>query len=142
MKTTTITAGAAAYIAHLEAIGKKASTLGTTKRSLDLLVAHLGEKKEIGKILHVHVDAFLKSEPATMLKDKPRAEASVLQIRRIVCAALVWWKEQGYCDRLPLPAAEKAIMEKHANAAAKRAAKAAKAAAKTTEPTDDDAEQE
>ncbi len=130
-KTITLKAGAAAHLVHLESIGKKPSTLGTTKRTLDLLVAHMGEDKEIVKILPVHVDAFFKSEAATMLRGKPRAEASILQIRRIVRAALVWWHEQGYSDRLPLPASEKAIQEKHANAAEKRAKKGTAADAGT-----------
>jgi hypothetical protein len=136
-KTITLKAGAAAHLVHLEAIGKKPSTLGTTKRTLDLLVAHMGEDKGVGKILPVHVAGFYKSEAATMLKGKPRAEASVLQIRRIVRAALVWWHKQGYSDRLPLPTSEKAIQEKHANAEARRATKGKKKdAAPAVEPTD------
>ena len=136
-KTITLKAGAAAHLVHLDAIGKKASTLGTAKRTLDLLVAHMGEDKEVGKILPVHVDAFFKSEAATMLKGKPRAEASVLQIRRIVRTALVWWHEQGYCAKLPLPASEKAIQEKHANAVARQATKGKKKdATPAVEPTD------
>ena len=140
MSETSITlkAASAAYIVHLGAVGKKPSTLGTVKRTLDLLTEAMGEDKEVGKILPVHVAAFYKSESATILKGKPRAEASVLQIRRIVRAALVWWHEQGYSDRLPLPAAEKAIQEKHANAAEKRAKKgtAADASTEPTDPTD------
>ena len=136
-KTITLKAGAAAHLVHLEAIGKKPSTLGTAKRTLDLLVAQMGEDKEIGKILPVHVAAFFKSEAATMLKGKPRAEASVLQIRRIVRTALVWWHEQRYSAKLPLPAADKAIQEKHAQAAEKRTKKGAVADAGTgTEPTE------
>ena len=134
-KPITLKAGAAAYLVHLEAIGKKPSTLGTVKRALDLLTEAMDEDKEVGKILPVHVDGFYKSEAATMLRGKPRAEASILQIRRIVRAALVWWHEQGYSDRLPLPASEKAIQEKHANAAEKRAKKGTTADA-GTEPTD------
>lgn len=34
---------------------------------------------------------------------------------------MVWWHEQGYSERLALPASEKAIQEKHANATARRA---------------------
>jgi hypothetical protein len=142
-KTITLKAGAAAYLVHLKAIGKKPSTLGTAKRTLDLLTAHMGEDKEVGKILPVHVDGFYKSEAATTLKGKPRAQASVLQIRRIVRAALVWWHEQGYSDKLPLPASEKAIQEKHANAAARRATKAKSKEAEPTDasaPTEDEAD--
>ena len=140
MSETSITlkAASAAYIVHLGAVGKKPSTLGTVKRTLDLLTEAMGEDKEVGKILPVHVDGFYKSEAATMLRGKPRAEASVLQIRRIVRAALVWWHEQGYSARLPLPASERAIQEKHANAAEKRAKKgtAADASTEPTDPTD------
>jgi hypothetical protein len=118
-------AAAAAYVVHLGATGSKPSTIGTVKRTLDLLIEALGEDKEVGKILAVHVDGFYKSEAATMLKGKPRATASVLQIRRIVRAALVWWHEQGFSDRLPLPAAERAIQAKHEHAAEKRAKKGA-----------------
>ena len=139
MSETSITlkAASAAYIVHLGAVGKKPSTLGTVKRTLDLLTEAMGEDKEVGKILPVHVAAFYKSESATMLKGKPRAEASILQIRRIVRAALVWWQEQGYSDKLPLPASEKAIQEKHANAVARQATKGKKKdATPAVEPTD------
>ena len=128
-------AAAAAYVVHLGANGSKPSTVGTVKRTLDLRVEALGEDKEVGKILAVHVDGFYKSEAATMLKGKPRATASVLQIRRIVRAALVWWHEQGYSDKLALPAAERVIQEKHAHAAEKRAKKGTAADA-STEPTE------
>ena len=133
-------AAAAAYVVHLGANGSKPSTVGTVKRTLDLLTEAMGEDKEVGKILPVHVDGFYKSEAATMLKGKPRATASILQIRRIVRAALVWWHEQGYSDKLALPAAEKVIQEKHAHAAEKRAKKGtakeeATASEPATEPT-------
>jgi len=143
MSETSITlkAASAAYVVHLGAVGKKPSTIGTVKRTLDLLTEAMGEDKEVGKILPVHVDGFYKSEEATMLKGKPRAQASVLQIRRIVRAALVWWHEQGYTARLPLPAAEKAIQDKHANAAARRAKKSkATDAEPTAEPVTDGSE--
>ena len=140
-KTMTLKAAAAAYVVHLGANGSKPSTIGTVKRTLDLLTEAMGEDKEVGKILPVHVDGFYKSEAATMLKGKPRATASVLQIRRIVRAALVWWHEQGYSDKLPLPASERAIQAKHEHAAEKRSKKSATTDASTepapaVEPTD------
>ena len=113
--TVTLKDACGRYLEHLKAIGKKPSTLGTARRTMDLLIADMGEDKEVGKILPLHVDKFFKSEAATMQpgKDgpKPRAEASVLQIRRIVRAALVWWKEEGYSERLPIPASEKHFIE-------------------------------
>ena len=113
--TVTLKDGCGRYVEHLKSIGKKPSTLGTTKRSLNLLIAEMGEAKEINKILPVHVDRFFKSESATMQpgKDglKQRAEASILQIKRIVRSALVWWHEQGYSKRIPIPASEKKFIK-------------------------------
>jgi len=115
----TLKDAATKYVEHLETIGKKPSTLGTTRRTLDLLAAHMGESKEVGKILTVHVSGFFKSEAATMQpgKDgpKPRAEASILQIRRIVRSALVWWQEQGFIEDVPLPKEEKKFLEPRKN---------------------------
>ena len=107
------------YIKHLEAIGKRPSTVKTAQRTMDLFVGHLGEDKETAKILPVHVAGFFKSEAATTLRDKPRAKASILQIRRIVRGALVFWHEQGYLDSVPLPKDEKKFLEPKTNGKAK-----------------------
>jgi len=119
--TVTLKDACGRYLEHLKSIGKKPSTLGTTRRTLDLLIAEMGESKEVGKILPLHVDKFFKSEAATMQpgKDGPklRAEASQLQIKRIVRSALVWWKEENYSSRLPLPASEKRYLEPKAKKA-------------------------
>ena len=117
MKTIiTLKDAATKYIEYLDAIGKKPSTLGTTRRTLDLLATHMGESKEVGKILTVHVAGFFKSESATTQRGKdgprPRAEASILQIRRIIRSALVWWHEQGFlAGDVPLPKTEKKFLE-------------------------------
>ena len=103
--------GAAQYIEHLEAIGKKPSTVGTARRTMDLFVGHLGEGKEVAKILPVHVAGFFKSEAATTLNEKPRAKASILQIRRIVRSALVFWHEQGYAATVAIPKEDKRFIE-------------------------------
>ena len=114
--TTTLKEACELYFEHMKEIGQKPSTLGTIQRTLALLVEEMGEAKELGKILVVHVDKFFKSETATMQtgKDglKPRAPASALQIRRIVRMALVWWKETGLIERLALPAEDRKFVEK------------------------------
>jgi len=113
------------YVEHQRKAGQKASTLGTIQRTLALLMEEMGEEKEVGKILPVHVDKFFKSERATMqpMKGglKPRAQASVLQIRRITRMALVWWKEVGFTERLAIPGDEKKFAEKAEKRAAERA---------------------
>jgi len=137
--TATLKDACGRYLEHLKAIGKKPSTLGTTRRTLDLLIAEMGETKEVGKILPLHVDKFFKSESATMQsgKDgpKPRAEASVLQIRRIVRSAFIWWKKENYSARLTLPATEKRYLEPKAKKAKTDIPKQTrKAKAKTEKP--------
>ena len=99
------------YLQHLQAKNQKPSTVGTARRTLALLVAVMGEEKELAKILPVHVNKFFNSEAATMLKGKLRAQASVLQIRRIVRGALMWWHEQGWVANVPLPASERHFLE-------------------------------
>ena len=103
------------YIEHLVATGQRPSTVGTAKRSLALFEEGLGAKKVIAKIMPVHVAGFFKSEAATTQpgKDgpKPRAKASILQIRRIVRSALVWWQEQGYAATVAIPKEDKRFLE-------------------------------
>jgi hypothetical protein len=115
MTTTTLKEACEAYTAHMKEKGQSQSTLGTIQRTLALLVDEMGEEKDVGKILPLHVDKFFKSERATMQPGKEgmkaRADASVLQIRRIVRSALVWLHEQGLSVRLPLPATEKKYVE-------------------------------
>ena len=112
-------AGIEAYVEHLTGIGKKASTVGTAKRTLALFEESLGAKKVIAKIMPVHVAGFFKSDAATTLRDKPRAQASILQIRRIVRAALVWWHEQGITAGVALPKDEKKYLKPRAGRIAK-----------------------
>jgi len=113
-QTMTLKDACKQYIEHLHAIGKKPSTIGTVTRALDLLIADMGEAKEIANILPVHLVKFFKSEAATMQpgKDgpKPRAEASVLQIKRIVRQSIVWFHAQGWSEKVGLPEAEKRFL--------------------------------
>ena len=113
--TVTLKDACGRYLEHLKAIGKKPSTIGTARRTLDLLIAEMGEDKEVGKILPLHVDKFFKSDAATMQQGKdgmkPRAEASQLQIKRIVRSAIVWWHEENYSKTVALPKAEKRFLE-------------------------------
>ena len=117
------------YIEHLTAIGKKPSTVGTAKRTMALFGEHLGAKKVVAKIMPVHVAGFFKSDAATTLRDKPRAKASILQIRRIVRGALMFWHEQGHLETVPLPKDEKKFLEPRTSGKAKAEATEAQPAA-------------
>ncbi len=115
--TKTLKEACEQYLEHLKAVGKKPSTLGTARRTLDLLISEMGEDKEVKKILPLHVDKFFKSESATMQpgKDgpKPRAQASILQIRRIVRQSLVYWHEQGFSPSVALPREDKKYLDEN-----------------------------
>ena len=91
----TVAEGAEAYRARLESEGKSPSTCATTKRTLALLVAHLGADREVGDVASNDVDDFFASEAATKQRGKPRASASIAQLRGIVRAAFAWWQKQG-----------------------------------------------
>ena len=110
-KQITLKNAAESYIQHLQDKGQKPSTVGTARRTLALLVAEMGEEKDVAKILPVHVNKFFHSEAATTLKGKPRAEPSVLQIRRVVRAALVHWHHRRWLASVPLPASDKHFLE-------------------------------
>jgi hypothetical protein len=125
-KTMKLSDACEKYVESQETKGQSASTLGTIRRTLKLLEGEMGADKEVEKILPVHVDKFFKSEAATMQpgKDglKPRAEPSVLQIRRIVRMAIAWWHQEGIIERLPLPGSEKGLAEKKSKAKAEEPA--------------------
>ncbi|MBI5526559.1 MAG: hypothetical protein HY897_09500 [Deltaproteobacteria bacterium] len=96
------------YLAHLEDLGKSESTRYTVTLDLRMLTAHLGEDKELAKILPVHVAGFFKSDPVNKIGDpaRDRRPATVLQIKRITRQFLVWAEEQGYMASVPLPKEE------------------------------------
>ena len=142
MTTKTLKDATELYLTHLAAIGKKPSTIGTARRTLDLLIADMGEDKEIAKIMPVHVSKFFKSEAATMLRGKPRAEASVLQIRRIVRSTLVWWHTEGLISTIPVPADEKRFLEPKGEKKAKKETKAPGTKSRTKSGTKSSAKKE
>jgi len=105
----------AQHIDHLKTTGRKKSTVNTTLRSLELLEADLGATKIVSKIMPMHIAVFFKSEPANIIISqdgpRPRAATSILQIRRNIRSALVWWTEQGYIDAVPLPKEERRFVK-------------------------------
>lgn len=78
----------------LEAQGKSPSTCATTKRTLALLVAHLGAERDAGVVVAQDLDVFFASDAATKQRDKPRAPASIAQLRGIVRATFAWWQKR------------------------------------------------
>ena len=101
------------YIKHLEEEGKSKSTRYTVNLDLGYLMQELGEKKELKNILTVHIAKFFKSEIVNTSKNKPRSIHTINQIKRIVRQFLVWCKEQGYIDVLPLTKEESKFLVKN-----------------------------
>jgi len=116
-KTTTIKEAAEKYVAHLTELGKNERTIITYGRHLDLAIAHFGEGKDIAKILPVHVSAFFKSDAVNKLirepkkegearTERPRSHHTIAQSKRVFRMMLVFCKEQGLLDKVPLPKEE------------------------------------
>ncbi|HPQ70626.1 MAG TPA: hypothetical protein PKW95_15990 [bacterium] len=126
-KTTTIKEAAEKYVAHLTELGKNERTVITYGRHLDLAVAHFGEGKDIAKILPVHVSAFFKSDAVNKLirepkkegetrTERPRSPHTIAQTKRVFRQMLVYCKDQGWTDKVPLPKEELARVKETAEA--------------------------
>jgi hypothetical protein len=124
-KTITMKNAVEKYLAYLEGLGKSKSTCYTVGLDLRMLIADMGEDKELAKILPVHVAGFFKSEPVNKIGDPPRDRrpATVLQIKRITRQFLVWAEEQGYLSTVPLPREELERAKRSGNEADEKPAK-------------------
>ncbi len=107
----TITQALPEYLEYLKGQSKKESTINTIGRLLKHLVGHLGEQKQMGKILPAHIAGFFKSNRATKVKGRPMAEPTRLQIRRVTRQFLVWTNETGMIDKVPLPREEMKLVK-------------------------------
>jgi hypothetical protein len=104
MKDITLHEGAQAYIEHLRAQGKKDRTLYTYGRDLQQMEAFFGEDKKLKSILSPHVGKFLKSDELLRLPNgTERAKPTVEKTVRVLRMFLLWAKETGRIDKLPLP---------------------------------------
>lgn len=92
-----------AFLDHLKAIGKKDRTVYTYGKDLDQVMAFFKADKELTKILPVHVAKFLKSDELLKLPGgKDRAKPTVDKTVRVLRMFLVWAKDTGRIDKLPL----------------------------------------
>ena len=132
-KSITIKEAAEKYVAHLTELGKNERTVITYGRHLDLAVAHFGEGKDIAKILPVHVSAFFKSDAVNKLirepkkegearTERPRSPHTIAQTKRVFRQMLVYCKDQGWTDKVPLPKEELARVKETAEAEAAESA--------------------
>jgi site-specific recombinase XerD len=104
MKDCTLHEGAQAYLEHLRAQGKKERTLYTYGRDFEQMEAFFGADRKLKTILAPHVGKFLKSDALVKLpKGGDRAKPTVDKTIRVFRMFLVWAKETGRIEKLPLP---------------------------------------
>ena len=103
-RETTLHDAAQAYLEHLKSTGKSEATIYTYGKDFELIEGHFGADRKLTAILPAHVGKFFKSD--TLLK-KPsgedRAKPTTDKTKRVFRMFLVWAKEQGHIDSLPLP---------------------------------------
>lgn len=92
------------HLEYLKAQGKSDRTLYTYSNDLEQVEAFFGPDKKLSAILIPHVAGFLKSDALLKMHgDKDRSEITVKKTVRVFRTFLIWAKEQGYIDKLPLP---------------------------------------
>jgi site-specific recombinase XerD len=104
MTDATIHETTEAFIEHLREAGKKERTLYTYAKDLALIEEYFGSDKKLVDLRIPQVGKFLKSD--LLLKranGEARAERTVAKTTRVFRMMLVWAKEVGRIDELPLP---------------------------------------
>jgi len=95
---------AEAFIGHLRESGKKERTLYTYRKDLDAVEAFFGADRQLAEIRLPQVGKFYKSDLLLKLPDgKERAERTVAKTVRVFRMMMVWARESGRIEELPLP---------------------------------------
>ena len=95
------------YIDALVFTETKASTIKVYRKALDLAIEHFGEQRKIDSIMVTHVGKFYASKEVNFLSNgKPKAAATVKQIKRVFRQCLDFAFTQGLISSLPVPKAE------------------------------------
>ncbi len=104
MKDCTLHEAAQAYLEHLRTLGKKDRTLYTYGKDFQQMEAFFGADRKLRTILPPHVGKFLKSDDLLRLPSGvERAKPTVDKTVRVLRMFLVWAKETGRLEKLPLP---------------------------------------
>lgn len=104
MNDTTLHDAIKAYMEHLRAEGKKERTLYTYGKDFEQIESFFGSERKLTAILTPHVGKFFKSDTLHKLPNgKERATPTAEKTRRVLRMFLIWAKETGRIDTLPLP---------------------------------------
>ena len=102
--TDTLHEAGRAYLEHLESQGKKERTVYTYGKDLQQIEAFFGADRKLKGILAPHVGKFLRSDALLKLPSgKERAKPTVDKTKRVLRMFLIWAKETGRIEKLPLP---------------------------------------
>ena len=105
----TLHEAAQGYLEHLRETGKKERTIYTYAKDIEQIEAFFGADKPLSAIRTPQVGKFLKSDALLKLPSgpagiqKPRAKPTVDKTVRVLRMFLVWAKEAGLIQALPLP---------------------------------------
>ena len=93
-----------AYIEHLRTQGKTERTLYTYGKDFEQIEAFFGAERKLTSILTPHVGKFFKSDALLKLPNgRERAKPTVEKTKRVLRMFLIWAKDTGRIEKLPLP---------------------------------------
>jgi site-specific recombinase XerD len=102
--TETLQQAAGKYLEHLKAQGKKEATIYTYTKDFDQIKSFFGADRKLSDVRSQQVGRFFKSDALLKLPNgKKRAHPTVDKTIRVLRMFLVWAKETGRIDKLPLP---------------------------------------
>ena len=103
-QATTLHEAVQTYLEHLRQAGKKERTLYTYSRDFQQIEAFFGADKPLASIRAMQVGKFLKSDALLKLPSgQERAKPTVDKTVRVLRMFLVWAKDTGLIQALPLP---------------------------------------
>ena len=104
MSERTLGQAMADYLEHLKTEGKSERTLYTYGQDARQITGFFGTERKLTSILTPHVGKFLKSDALLRLPNgAERAEPTVRKTVRVLRMFLVWARDNGYIEKLPLP---------------------------------------
>ena len=102
--TETLHQATQAYLEHLRSQGKKERTLYTYGKDFEQIEGFFGSERKLSAILTPHVGKFFKSDFLLKLPSgRERSQPTVEKTKRVLRMFLIWARETGRIDKLPLP---------------------------------------
>ena len=103
-ETITLKYAVEKYRDHLAALGKTERTIYTYGKDLELAVLHFGENKKLDKLIPAQVAGFFKSERVTKVpkSGRDKSEITITKTKRVFRQMLVFCRDQGWIESLPL----------------------------------------